>query len=144
MLPRRIVRGEAAGYGSVGMDNTLCVDGTAEARVNDPDAVPVCSHCFQPVSPLDHYCDDCGEAVGQWTAYIPWVNIPYLASFFERLWMRIWWRRDTPLRRRLGYLMVIVLLAAAIFELVVMLVAGIPFVVWRRLTARRTEPGPGV
>ncbi len=77
--------------------------GTAD-WVFDDDATPVCSHCFETVSPLDHYCQHCGEAVGQWTPYIPWVLIPYWARFFERLCLRLRFLRDGSMPRRLAYL----------------------------------------
>ncbi len=115
------------------MDELPCEEevGTAD-WVFDEDAQPVCSHCFETVSPLDHYCGNCGEMAGQWTAYIPWVWIPYWARFFERLWMRVWWCRGLPLLKRVAYLAVIILLAYLVLGMVSPMLLGVPFVLWRK------------
>lgn len=51
----------------------------------DADAVPVCLKCLTPHSSLDHYCKHCGYAVGTFTRYIPFVNIPWQVDFWSRL-----------------------------------------------------------
>jgi hypothetical protein len=65
-----------------------------------PDGVgegtPVCIRCFRPVDPLAHYCPHCGEATGQLTQYLPFVNIPWQAGVWGRVWRQIW-SRDVSL-----------------------------------------------
>ena len=51
----------------------------------DADAIPVCLKCLTPHSSLDHYCKQCGYAVGPFTRYIPFVNIPWQVDFWSRL-----------------------------------------------------------
>ena len=55
------------------------------------EGTPVCIKCFQPVDPLAHYCSNCGEATGlftagQFTHYLPFVNI------WGQAWRQIWSR----------------------------------------------------
>jgi hypothetical protein len=54
------------------------------------DGTPVCIRCFKPIDPLSHYCPNCGEATGQLTQYLPFVNIPWQASVWGRMWRQVW------------------------------------------------------
>lgn len=117
--------------------DSMAIDDVATADwVFDEDAVPVCSHCLEPVGPMDHYCARCDMAVGQWTGYLPWVNIPYMARFFGELWERIWWRRGVSWLRRVIYFTVIALLAGP-------MLLAIPFVLWRKIRSALSDPEPG-
>jgi hypothetical protein len=55
---------------------------------------PVCLKCLHPFSQGTHYCNKCGDAVGQLTPYIPFVNISYNYSVFGNMWKRIWREGD--------------------------------------------------
>ena len=48
--------------------------------------IPLCLNCLRPVDPLYHYCRHCGQATGQLTPYIPFVNIPFQVDFWKKLW----------------------------------------------------------
>ncbi len=52
--------------------------------------VPVCLRCLEPVDPANHYCPYCGEATGQLTPYIPFVNIPWQTRIWGRMWRQTW------------------------------------------------------
>jgi hypothetical protein len=52
--------------------------------------VPVCHGCFTPIDPSTNYCAKCGSAVGQHTEYVPFVNIAWLASGYDRLRRSTW------------------------------------------------------
>lgn len=54
------------------------------------DGTPVCLRCFQQVNPLAYYCPHCGEATGQLTHYIPFVNIPWQTRVWGQVWRQIW------------------------------------------------------
>jgi hypothetical protein len=51
---------------------------------------PVCLKCFQPVSPLDHFCPNCGEAAGQFTPSLPIEGIRWQTQMWGRAWRQIW------------------------------------------------------
>ncbi len=54
------------------------------------EGTPLCLGCLRPVDPLYHYCPHCGEAVGQLTPYIPFVNIRWQMSFWGKAWRQVW------------------------------------------------------
>jgi hypothetical protein len=88
--------------------------------------VPLCLHCLQPYDPLlHHYCPNCYNAVGQLTPNIPFVNIPFQCEFWSRLWQLLW----SPRR---GHLLLRLAAALLIFLFVPILLAGIPFALFRR------------
>ena len=91
----------------------------------DEEATPLCPRCLAPVDPLKHYCK-CGEAAGQFTPYIPFVNIRFNYGIFGASWRRLW-ARDTRLHARLGYFALLALFAPVMF-------IGVPFALrnwWR-------------
>jgi hypothetical protein len=71
------------------------------------DGTPVCIRCFKPVDPLSHYCPHCGEATGQFTQYIPFVNIRWQASVWGRIWRQVW-SRDVSFPGRIFRLLMII------------------------------------
>ena len=97
----------------------------------DPDGepTPLRPRCLAPVDPVRYYCQ-CGEPVGQFTPYIPFVNIRFNNSIFGALWRRLW-ARGTPLHARFGYFAMVALFVPIMF-------IGMPFVLrdwWRSRTA---------
>lgn len=71
------------------------------------EGTPVCIRCFRPVDPLSHYCPHCGQATGQLTPYIPFVNIPWETCIWGQIWRQIW-SRDVSLPGRAFRLFMIV------------------------------------
>ena len=67
---------------------------SANGEHSEPDGseeeVPVCLQCLRPVDPVNHYCPHCGEATGQLTHYIPFVNIPWQTRIWGRMWRQMW------------------------------------------------------
>ena len=97
---------------------------------SDAESTPLCPRCLAPVDPLRYYCR-CGEPIGQFTPYIPFVNIRFNYSIFGVVWRRLW-ARGTRLNARLGYFAMLALFAPVMF-------VGIPFVLrdwWRSRAAR--------
>ncbi len=92
---------------------------------NEAKETPLCLKCLQPVDPLMHYCPNCGEAVGQLTPYIPFVNIRFNYSIFSTMWKKIWEGKDTGVFAKIFYLFLIVLCAP------IMLI-GLPFVLFKK------------
>ena len=83
--------------------------------------VPVCLRCFTPFEPLQHFCRHCGETVGRWTIYIPYLNIPFRVSIFVIMWQRVWFDKRTKAPCRILFLVLIVIMATATL-------LGLPFV----------------
>ena len=102
---------------------TLNADGDAEPT-------PLCPRCLAPVDRLQHYCK-CGEAVGQFTPYIPFVNIRFNYSIFGASWRRLW-ARGTRFHARLGYFALLVLFTPIMF-------VGIPFILRDWWRSRKAE-----
>lgn len=51
---------------------------------------PLCLRCMRPVDPLTYYCPHCGEATGQLTPYIPFVNIAWQTRIWGQMWRQAW------------------------------------------------------
>lgn len=99
-----------------------------EAPIESQREAPLCLYCLRPVDPLDHYCPHCGEAVGQLTPYIPFVNIRWMTRIWDDIWQQLW-SKDTPVIGRLLRFVMIVLFAP-------ILLVGIPFMLWSRICSR--------
>ncbi len=61
-----------------------------EVNEDDSEGTPICLRCFQRIDPLQYYCSNCGGASGQFTQYIPFVNIRWQASVWIQMWRQIW------------------------------------------------------
>ncbi len=94
-------------------------------ELNIDTGTPVCLRCLTPYEPLQHYCEKCGTAVGQFTPYIPFVSIPFSVSLFERLWQRIWDSDSVHISKKVFYWALIVWWAP-------IMLLGIPFMLWDR------------
>ena len=68
---------------------------------------PVCIGCMEPVDPLHYYCPNCGEASGQLTHYIPFVNLRWLAMVWGRMWRQLRSRDISIKGRLLRFIMII-------------------------------------
>ena len=68
--------------------------------------IPVCTNCLQPIfDKRQHYCPKCGNVTGDFTRYIPFVNIQFGYSIFSTMWKNI--KSDTvPTHKRLVTLLV--------------------------------------
>ncbi len=97
------------------------------------DAVPVCPKCLQPYSPLQHFCRNCGETVGQLTPYIPYINIPFNYSIYRVTWRRAFLEPGVPIASRMLYVLFMVMFVPVLF-------VGLPFVILEHLRRRR-PPG---
>ncbi|MCX5643101.1 MAG: hypothetical protein NTZ17_00200 [Phycisphaerae bacterium] len=95
-----------------------------------PRETPLCLRCMRPVDPLTYYCPHCGEATGQLTPYIPFVNIAWQTRIWGQMWRQAW-SRDVSIP---GFLLRLVLI---VFYAPVLLV-GLIFRPWQE--AERTEP----
>ena len=97
---------------------------------------PLCSRCLTPYDPLQHYCEECGEAVGLFTPYIPFVNIRFNYSIFGRLWQTLWYDPSAGWVTRLGYFLLIVLIVPVMF-------LALPFVIIAKRRNRDTQSDAG-
>lgn len=64
------------------------------------DGTPICISCMKPIDPLYYYYPHCGEACGQLTQYLPFLNLRWIASVWGRMWRQIW-SRDVSIPGRL-------------------------------------------
>jgi hypothetical protein len=105
-------------------------DEKMEPELNSKEVeIPLCLRCMQPVDPLAHYCPNCGQAVGQLTPYIPYVNIPWETRIWGQMWEQVW-SKKTSLAGRLVRLLMIV------WNVPVMLLGLIP-ILWHRFKRER-------
>ncbi len=90
------------------------------------DAMPVCTKCFKTVENKNqHYCLECGNITGEYTRYIPFVNIAFNYSIFEDLWKNFSGKDKGFFNR--GFSFILILLLAPI-----MLVFGLPILLYSR------------
>ncbi|MFA6569014.1 MAG: hypothetical protein WCS96_12450 [Victivallales bacterium] len=88
-------------------------------ELNDS-STPICLNCTKPVeNPNRHYCPHCGNVTGEYTRYIPFVNIQFNYSIFGSLWKKL---NDSKIifPVRIIYFFLIMVLAP------IMLIVGIP------------------
>ena len=71
------------------------------------DGGPVCVRCMEPVDPLGYYCPHCGEATGQLTQYLPFVNIPWLGRTWGRIWRQVWSREVSIAGRLFRFFLIV-------------------------------------
>lgn len=74
---------------------------------DEGDGTPVCLKCFQPVNPLYNYCPDCGGATGNFTHYLPFVNIRWQASVWGQAWRQVWFPDVSILGRLFRFIMIV-------------------------------------
>ena len=53
------------------------------------EGTPLCTLCGRPYLLGQYYCEHCGEAVGNITPYVPYVNIPFNYRPFGEIWRRL-------------------------------------------------------
>ncbi len=87
------------------------------------DARPVCVKCLEPCHPLQHYCANCDSnaVINPLTPYMPFLNIRFNYGGFCIMWRKIWYDKDTSIKRQWFYLFMIIAFAP------IMLVLGLPF-----------------
>ena len=102
-----------------------------KASETESSAIPVCLGCLAPADPARHYCKSCGHDIGQFTTYLPYVDIPWMAAGFGAVWRRVWSSEQSRWYARLGCILFIIMFAP------VMLV-GAPFVWLARRKSRES------
>ena len=90
--------------------------------------VPLCIRCARPVDPLSHYCPHCGEATGQFTPCIPFVNLRMQVTFWVQAWYQLWSRRISFAGRLFRLLMIVLLFP--------MMFLAMPFLLWEKFKSK--------
>ena len=80
--------------------------------------IPLCIKCLRPVDPLNYYCPHCGEATGQLTPYIPFVNILWQTGIWGRMWRQLWSRDISSAGRLFRLFMIIFFVPAMLIGLI--------------------------
>ncbi len=107
-----------------------------EPRPEEMPETPVCLRCLRPVDPRAYYCPHCGEATGQLTPYLPFVNIAWEVGIWGRMWRQVW-SRNISLPGRIFRLLMI------LWNVPILLVGLIPQL-WRRRRKKHPHTGkPG-
>ncbi len=87
---------------------------------------PVCEECLRPIdNPSQHYCPNCNHITGEFSRYIPFVNIPFNNVGFGLAWKKITARDFNILKK--GYYLLFIILGAPI-----VIVAGTIVLVWNK------------
>ncbi len=94
------------------------------------EALPICIKCFKEVENKNqHYCSKCGHITGEYTRYIPFVNLAFNYSIFGNLWNDLI-GKDKSLFKRVFSFILILLLAP------IMLIFGIPVLIFSKLNSK--------
>jgi len=91
--------------------------------------IPLCLKCAHPIDPLGHYCPYCGEATGQLTPYIPFVNLRMKVNFYFQMWHQVWSGRVSFLGLCIRLLMIAAFLPIPLLML--------PIMLWDKLRIRK-------
>jgi len=76
--------------------------------------IPVCTNCLEPIlDPRQHYCPKCGNVTGEYTRYIPFVNIQFQYSIFGKMWSNVK-STEKPLLTKVASLLIVGVIAPAI------------------------------
>jgi hypothetical protein len=114
-------------------------DGPVEDVLSDEeaaDARPHCPRCLAPITREQYYCGNCGQSVGELTAALPLINVPFQVDFIWRAW-RVMWADETEFGMRL--LGGLVVWAGAPF-----LFLALPVVLWQHFTSPRGPKSAGI
>ena len=86
------------------------------------DAQPLCPNCLSPCHRLQYYCYNCesNAVINPMASYLPFVRIRFNFGGFCIMWHKIWYEKDTSIKRRCFYLFMIIIFAP------VMLIVGLP------------------
>jgi hypothetical protein len=86
-----------------------------KAPEDESSAIPVCLGCLAPVDRDRHYCKSCGHDTGQFTTYLPYVDIPWMAAGFGAVWRRIWSSGQSRWFTRAGCILFLIVFAPVMF-----------------------------
>ena len=65
-------------------------EGEIDSEELNSDSKPICLKCQRPVNnPSQYYCLNCGNVTGDYTRYMPFINIPFNYSIFGKIWKRL-------------------------------------------------------
>jgi hypothetical protein len=96
-------------------------------------SIPVCLNCTKPVeNPKQHYCPHCGNVTGEYTRYLPFINIQFNYSIFGTLWKKLI-DNKTNFFVRIIYFLLIMFLAP------IMLIVGIPVKIFYVIKSKYKE-----
>jgi len=113
------------------------IDGQSEFTQEDKSGeqekeIPLCLRCAQPVDPLSHYCPNCGEATGQFTPGIPFVNLRMQVTFWMQAWNQVFSRRISIAGRCFRLFMIILN-----FPIITL---AMPIMLWEKLKTHKNPP----
>jgi len=89
------------------------------------ESLPLCPQCLTPFAPLQHYCSNCGGMVGNYTRYLPFVNIPFQVEFSANVWKKFW-RSDASVGTKIALFPLVIIIWGPLF------IVGLPFELYRK------------
>ena len=85
----------------------------------------LCVNCLTPVeNPTEHYCPKCGNATGEFTRYIPFVNIRFNYSILGTLWRKLRQRKTPATGKATAAILIIALLIVGLSILLGIIIPG--------------------
>ncbi|MCK5708523.1 MAG: hypothetical protein KAI43_12815 [Candidatus Aureabacteria bacterium] len=97
------------------------------------DGTPLCIHCLKPYSPNENFCKNCGEAVGTYTAFMPFERIFVFTNSIKNCWHKLFYEKGVSFG--LKVLMIIYLMLTAPF----IIILGLPFVLFYKLRKKKFD-----
>ena len=104
-------------------------------KTKEKETLPLCFQCLTPVEALQHYCSNCGGTVGNYTRYIPFVNIPFQVEFYANVW-RKFWRSDDSILLKFFLFPIVISIWGPLFFI------GLPFELWRKYKHEKPTLSP--
>ena len=94
------------------------------------DSQPLCLQCLTPFTPFQHYCSKCGATVGNYTRYLPFVNIPFQVEFSAKVWKKFW-RSDASTMSKIALFPIVLVIWGPLF------IVGLPFELYRKFRNKK-------
>ena len=116
-------------------NNEFVIDPEQVAESLCADAKPLCPNCFNECDDNSYYCKHCESVnpMNPLAAYMPFVNLRMYCGFYGNAWREASNKNNVSLFKRL------LLLLLLIVQVPLMIVIGLPFLLFDRITKRNAQ-----
>lgn len=94
-------------YDFLRKNNSMATEKVNNDSQVQQEEIPVCLNCMEPVSPLAHYCPNCGRVVGQYTPIMPYESIWWQVDIWGKIWNQLWSKEVSVAGKIFRFLMII-------------------------------------